>query len=129
MKNIILIVLVSLILTGCKPSDEKVIAVGTAEFSQSLKDPDSAKYKELYFHQDDKQLDSGVNGYVCGLMNAKNGFGAYGGFRPFYVHVSVEPRFLIPLFGISYGSSDPGVIDEFSQFDEFKKRCGEKPKV
>lgn len=44
----------------------------------SLVDPDSAKFRGLYF--------SKVHGlqYMCGFVNARNSMGGYTGYRPFY---------------------------------------------
>ena len=40
-----------------------------------LVDPESAQFSELRLTRD---------GSVCGLINAKNSFGGYVGFKPFY---------------------------------------------
>ena len=42
--------------------------------AEQLKDPDSARFKKIFVTQD---------GAVVGYLNAKNGYGAYGGFEPF----------------------------------------------
>jgi hypothetical protein len=103
-----------------------VLAIGTSEYAQMLKDPDSARFKDLYFKKDDSKTGRGVNGYVCGLVNAKNSFGAYIGFHPFYIHVSVEPRFIIPAFGVAYSASDPGSVNEDSKYFEYGYKCDGK---
>lgn len=126
MKKLIVSSVLAALLSGCSPSEDKILAVGTSEYAQALKDPDSAKFTDLYFKKDINQKGSGVNGYVCGMVNAKNSFGAYVGFHPFYIHVSVEPRFLIPIFGVAYGSSDPGSVNEDSKYFEYGYRCGDK---
>ena len=43
-----------------------------------LKDPDSAKFKGVYFNR-------GISGVpvTCGQVNSRNGFGGYTGFIPF----------------------------------------------
>lgn len=43
-----------------------------------LNDPDSAKFRGVYFHQ-------GADGapMTCGEVNSKNGFGGYAGFQKF----------------------------------------------
>ncbi|MGH8160036.1 MAG: hypothetical protein ACREPQ_18110 [Rhodanobacter sp.] len=45
---------------------------------ESLKDPESAKFRKLYFSKI-----GGVQ-YLCGEVNARNGMGGYNGYRPFY---------------------------------------------
>ncbi|MBV5329429.1 MAG: hypothetical protein JZU65_17695 [Chlorobium sp.] len=44
-----------------------------------LKDPSSAKFRGVYFHQ-------GADGIpmTCGEVNSKNSFGGYGGFHRFF---------------------------------------------
>ena len=109
MKNILIAVL-ALGLAGCNESDEKVIAYGQNEISQNLKDPTSPLFRDVFFHKDEKMPGDGVSGYVCGQLNAKNSFGAYNGYNPFYIHVTVKTRWLLPALGVLRGSSDPWVL-------------------
>lgn len=52
-------------------------------FIDRLKDPDSAQFRNLVVRKIFK--DNGTVLYnVCGEINAKNSFGGYVGFRPFY---------------------------------------------
>jgi len=46
---------------------------------EHLKDPDSARFKDILSATDSKNTET-----VCGLVNAKNSFGGYTGFVPFY---------------------------------------------
>lgn len=59
------------------------IAQAQEFFKKSLKDPDSAQFRNvLYF---EKTGSSGKpNKNVCGEINAKNSYGGYVGFQPFY---------------------------------------------
>ncbi|MER9833399.1 hypothetical protein NKJ28_00280 [Mesorhizobium sp. M0145] len=57
-------------------AQEKAIQDGVKE---SLKDPDSAKFKGLLAIKQVEGAD-----IACGLVNAKNSFGGYGGFTPFH---------------------------------------------
>lgn len=52
-------------------------------FVERLKDPDSAQFRNLVVHEIAKD-DGTVLYNVCGEINAKNSFGGYVGFRPFY---------------------------------------------
>lgn len=59
-----------------------------------LKDGDSAKFRNLYTNkifsghfQGGKFINDAV---TCGEVNAKNGYGAYTGFKRFYVHGSAH---------------------------------------
>lgn len=128
-----LLVLIALALAGCKPTDDKVISIAEKEMTQRLKDPGSAIFKESAFYPDKESGSNESNGYVCGLVNAKNSFGGYIGFQPYYIHVSVETRFFIPQFGVLHGASDPNIITETDiekagpqLIDDYIKRC---PKV
>jgi hypothetical protein len=48
----------------------------------SLKEPDSAKFQAIrYFEKADGSQ------FACGLVNAKNSFGGYTGFQPFWASV------------------------------------------
>lgn len=49
------------------------------EVSYYFKDPSSTQFRGV--------VSSGS--HICGEVNAKNGFGAYGGFRKFYVELGV----------------------------------------
>lgn len=65
-----------------------------------LKDPESAKFQNVYFHQ-------GKTGVplTCGEVNSKNGFGGYGGFQKF----------------ISAGQADLTFLQEQMDASEFAK--------
>lgn len=74
------------------PSQEQIAGRMVAEaqvvVKNSLKDPDSAEFGEAHY----------TGKAVCGLVNAKNGFGGYSGFKRYVVTgplVSIEgsPKF------------------------------------
>ncbi|MDV2901775.1 hypothetical protein R0H17_09050 [Phytobacter diazotrophicus] len=79
-----LIILSTIFLSACKPSDSEMIKLGESLVKQSLKDPDSAKFNSYY-----RSFGDGV-GYICGTVNAKNSYGGYVGDRNYYVHLTVE---------------------------------------
>jgi len=54
--------------------DKTLIQEGENAATHDLRDPDSAKFRDIRVRGDN----------VCGEINAKNGFGAYIGYRPFY---------------------------------------------
>lgn len=66
------IALIAVLLTGCTAGVERQVA-------EVLKDPGSAKFTNMETHG------SGADQVVCGEVNAKNGFGAYAGAKPFMV--------------------------------------------
>ena len=57
----------------------KVIEADLRAAATSLKDPDSAKFKDIRFIAGDAKGEW----EMCGLVNAKNSYGAYGGFQTF----------------------------------------------
>jgi hypothetical protein len=129
----LLIAVLALGLVGCNESDEKVIAYGQNEISQNLKDPTSPLFREVFFHKDEKMPDNGVSGYVCGQLNAKNSFGAYIGYSPFYIHVTVKTRWFLPALGVLRGSSDPGILSASDKPEErivalesYISKCGKR---
>ena len=53
-----------------------------------LKDPDSANFNDVHIYPGASADDR----WVCGAVNAKNGFGGYAGFMPFVAHITVINR-------------------------------------
>ena len=65
--------------------NEKIIEIGKKGIQEKLKDPESARFKELTVHKGETPTE-GVY-YVCGEINSKNSYGGYAGFTPFYAQV------------------------------------------
>lgn len=63
---------------GCQPQPVDVEALVKADAVARLKDPESAQFRNVRT----------VHGIVCGELNAKNSFGGYVGFEPFYGRVA-----------------------------------------
>lgn len=59
-------------------SRDAFIVEARAAVSRDLLDPASAQFRDLYVTQ------TGDARALCGEINAKNSYGAYTGFRPFY---------------------------------------------
>ena len=66
----LLVVLVALVLAGCKPAAEQQAMRVVAS---KLKDPNSARFRGV----------RNVGTAICGEVTGRNGYGAYAGFRPF----------------------------------------------
>ncbi|KAB8306096.1 hypothetical protein EH228_17540 [Erwinia endophytica] len=96
------IILLSILLLGCKPSNDQAITFGSRDLASTLKDPDSVKFRGVRFIEDIGTKPSYKSGYVCGELNAKNSYGAYVGFQPFYIHVFTKTRWIFPLLGVIY---------------------------
>ncbi|NAW35014.1 hypothetical protein [Halomonas alimentaria] len=56
---------------------------------QRLKDPESAKFKDIFLSVPDSDE---LNSSTCGQVNAKNSFGGYNGYKWFFM-VGDEPNF------------------------------------
>jgi hypothetical protein len=68
--------------------DGELIDVAKQIVSQSMKDPEAAKFKNMVV------MDLGKRRVICGEVNAKNGYGGYVGFKKFYMYEGAD-KFLI----------------------------------
>jgi len=130
MKKGFMVLACAVFLMGCQPTDSQMEKNGQEALRQHLKDPDSGKFRNVYFVRGDKTSGLSKEGFVCGEVNAKNAFGAYVGFSRFSIHVSADTRFLIPYLGIAHGESGARMVnEEASQSElgilskEFNSRC------
>ena len=65
-----------------KNGKEKTIATAQKSLSQTLKDPDSAKFQNV------RIVDYEGGKVVCGEVNGKNSYGGYVGYKPFAAGIS-----------------------------------------
>ncbi|ELX1420886.1 membrane lipoprotein lipid attachment site-containing protein [Escherichia coli] len=105
MKKILLALVIPLILTGCKPGDEKAISLAKSEVAANLKDPASAQFRNVKVSKMTDAEDGRVVAVVCGEINGKNGFGAYAGFHPFFVELSMKSKGIFSK-GVDYALGD-----------------------
>jgi hypothetical protein len=68
--------------------DPALVARAQDAIREALKDPQSAQFKDVYVRE------LKTSRVVCGSVNAKNSYGGYVGFRPFFV---MEPRGSAPV--------------------------------
>lgn len=74
-----------LLVAGCGSDEDNAKAVAEKVIAKTLKDPDSAKFSDVYTVEE-KSTDPKIRSIaVCGLVNAKNSFGAYAGPTRFVV--------------------------------------------
>lgn len=134
MKKTLCLWLACLALTACKPSEEKALQLGQQEIANGLMDPDSAKFKMVRFNQD-KLSGSGdvVSGFVCGRIAGKNGFGAYVGYHPFFVHLKMTSKGMFSK-GVNYEVGEKAIYSEgrgesWIDIDgnSYANRCGPTP--
>lgn len=82
MKKLALMLLSLTILSACGDNSKEMVSLGEGVARDSLKDPNSAQFKSIYVSSTDD------SGFVCGKINAKNGYGGYVGFKNYYVYIS-----------------------------------------
>jgi len=92
MKKVILVVAAVLTLAGCKPGEDKAMELAKKEVAEILRDPDSAKFEGIKAPQIKDNDDGSVTALVCGKVNGKNGFGAYAGYRDFFVEIKMKSK-------------------------------------
>lgn len=111
-KKLLCLSLICIALAACKPSEEKALQLGQQEIANGLMDPDSAKFKMVRFIMD-KNQESGdvVSGFVCGRVAGKNGFGAYVGYHPFYVHLKMTSKGLFSR-GVNYEVGEKAIYPD-----------------
>jgi hypothetical protein len=88
---------------AAKARPTKVLSIGEAKqiATHSLLDPEATRFRDLFVSK---------SGDVCGELNAKNAYGAYTGYKRFFVH-ALTRRALIDggtkssLIGTDYGES------------------------
>ena len=104
-----------LIATPAVAQHDKFVREAKAIAVADLKDPDSAKFRDLFVSRSE-------NGalVLCGEMNAKNSFGAYVGYAPIAVSTDEAENYLIGLHMrlMKMGGSSP---EEFAA-----KYCGNR---
>jgi hypothetical protein len=65
-------------------AEDEALAIAHKAIVHDLKDPSSAQFRDETVRS--QTLTDGSTGYIiCGEMNAKNSYGAYVGFVPYYV--------------------------------------------
>ncbi|MCK0533401.1 hypothetical protein [Sphingobium agri] len=72
-------ILAVLMASACTPAEDPEIESAKRLVARNLRDPGSAQFRDV-------TKCAGKPGMVTGEVNAKNGFGAYGGFELFFVH-------------------------------------------
>lgn len=133
-KKMLCLSLVCFALAACKPTEEKALQLGQQEIASGLMDPDSAKFKMVRFNQDKTQLSEDVvSGFVCGRIAGKNGFGAYVGYHPFYVHIAMTSKGIFSK-GVNYEVGEKAIYPEgrsesWVDLDgnSYVSRCGPTP--
>jgi hypothetical protein len=63
------------VLAGCSSAEKEMLN----EVKDRLKDPESARFSQVHL----KKSERGHRTIMCGLVNAKNGYGGYGESQPF----------------------------------------------
>lgn len=70
-----------------KRRDDVVVRELTEAVKRSLKDPNSAQFRDIHVASHETKCGTAVEA-ICGQVNARNAFGGYVGFRPFLAYQS-----------------------------------------
>lgn len=113
MKQIALLFASGLMLSACVTAanfspatvPQSRIDAGLASVRLNLRDPDAAQFRDVRTYQADAQAGGGI--IICGLVNGKNAFGGFTGFKPF--RASIDPQGTLDTFYIQ-GEGDLGSI-------------------
>lgn len=121
----VLLILALFSLVGCKPGADKAVELGKKEVAADVRDPDSVKFRYLRFVPNEDKPDGTVSGYVCGQINAKNGFGAYEGFLPFIMAINMKSKGAFSS-GVTYSVAEKKIYTRFSEPvpASYKDKCG-----
>lgn len=123
MKKLIVLALSILVLAGCKPGDEKATEIAQREISSVMKDPESVKFRNVKYIKGNDDNDY-VIGTVCGEYNAKNGYGAYTGYKPFLINLSMKSKGFFSK-GVEYSVSQKNIYNDPSpgEINYYMKTC------
>lgn len=109
-KKALIVAVACLSLAGCFGEYSEAINYGESQIKQALKDPDSAKFSDVWFSPDASNGKPRTSGYVCGKVNAKNAFGGYSGDAAFAIYVGqLDSGFVSSTPVISQDSESPNM--------------------
>lgn len=116
----IALVAISLSLAGCDLSKEGAIEEGKGMIASSLKDPDSAKFRNVFMIED-KMIGDAHYGVLCGEVNSKNSFGGFTGFHRFVAnfHYSKQGEIGVSYVTVEEGTNAKASTSGNSYFEDF----------
>lgn len=82
----------------------------TKKVASRMKDPDSTRFSDITAVKSEQGVE------VCGLVNAKNSFGGYVGYRAFYGALTLPHRVFFPI----------GVGEDISSDGASRLMCGDR---
>lgn len=114
------VVVIALLSKSCDGNNSyTAIDYGKKRIASLMKDPESAQFDSVTFHQTSEGEGEPYIGYVCGYVNAKNSFGAFTGKKAFIVKTKITND------GKSIATSD--VVMDDGQVNNFQtlidQRC------
>ncbi len=123
MKKLIVMALSIIVLSGCKPGEEKATEIAKNEISSEMKDPESVRFRNIKYIKSNDDNDY-VKGTVCGEYNAKNGYGAYTGYKPFLINISMKSKGFFSK-GVEYSVSVKNIYNDPSpgEISYYMKTC------
>ncbi len=125
MKKIAAVLLGISLLAGCKPGEKKAIDLAQKEMAESLKDPDSAKFRYVRVPEIHEEQDGSMLATVCGQLNAKNSYSAYVGYKKFVLILAMKEKGFFSK-GVTYDVIAKNILE--SDLDEkvfkYQETCG-----
>lgn len=82
---------VLIVIAACNDKSQEAQVLAQSEIKSLLKDPSSAEFKSLTVNRIEQKDNHASMVHVCGLVNAKNSFGAFTGFSNFVVSYLDSP--------------------------------------
>ncbi|WP_368759500.1 hypothetical protein [Klebsiella michiganensis] len=92
MKMVMVLISSLLFITACKPAEEKAIELAKSEISHDMKDPSSTQFRDVVSKKIGEKDDGSIAMLVCGEVNSKNSFGAYSGYSPFVIALTMKSK-------------------------------------
>ncbi|WP_368762667.1 hypothetical protein [Klebsiella michiganensis] len=80
-----------IVIAACNDKSQEAQVFAQSEIKSLLKDPASAEFKSLTVNRIEQEDNHASMVHVCGLVNAKNSFGAFTGFSNFVVSYLDSP--------------------------------------
>lgn len=96
MKNLhvnVIILLFFTCISACGTVEESAVVEAKAIIKSRLKDPETARFLDLYTVKSPTTINGNQNITVCGVVDGKNGFNAYTGGTRFIVRVTINDDF------------------------------------
>ncbi len=102
---------VVVMVSACTMNDGVALSAAQDMVQKQLKDPDSADFRNVRLAG--METTGEVHrGWICGEVNARNGFGGYTGFQRFAASIEYTGGGRISLSGLDFDNGDPVMFQQ-----------------